>query len=135
MKPRTVLLAVSFVASALGAVLLVPVPALAQAATQVQGKGAPATYVGEKVCAQCHDAETKQFGHTLHAKLFRLNPKNDTERQVCEACHGPASNHVKNPTDRDALISFTREWGTPIEKQNDTCLTCHKGGQRMHWPG
>lgn len=115
--------------AALGAALLFfPLSAGAQAA-------APATYVGEKVCAKCHDPETKQFGHTLHAKVFRLNPKNETERQVCEACHGPGSNHVKNPPNRDAMVSFTREWGTPIEKQNDMCLTCHRGGQRMHWPG
>jgi DmsE family decaheme c-type cytochrome len=116
----------------LGAVLLFAqlfaLSAMAQAPT-------PAAYVGEKVCARCHDAEDKQFGHTLHAKVFRLNPKNETEKQVCEACHGPASNHVKNPTDREALIGFTREWGTPIEKQNDVCLSCHQGGQRLHWPG
>ena len=130
---------VALVRAALGVgLLLAPlfsVTAMAQATAPKQDKGALATYVGEKVCAKCHDPETKQFGHTLHAKVFRLNPKNATEQQVCEACHGPGSNHVKNPPDRDALVSFTREWGTPIEKQNDMCLTCHKGGQRLHWPG
>ena len=95
----------------------------------------PATYVGEKVCAACHVAENGQFGHTLHAKVFRLNPKNETEKRVCEACHGPGSSHVRNPTDREGLIGFTREWGTPIEKQNEVCLTCHQGGERLHWPG
>jgi DmsE family decaheme c-type cytochrome len=54
---------------------------------------------------------------------------------VCEACHGPGSNHIKNPAERGALISFTREWGTPVEKQVETCMACHQGGQRLHWPG
>jgi DmsE family decaheme c-type cytochrome len=96
-----------------------------------------ATYVGEKVCIQCHDTEAKHFGHTLHAKVFRQNPKNDVERQVCEACHGPGSLHVprEDHKNRDYLIGFTKNWGTPVETQNAVCLSCHKGGQRLHWPG
>jgi DmsE family decaheme c-type cytochrome len=125
--------------AALGAVLLtallVPLSAIAQGAAPAPDNATPATYVGEKACATCHALENKHFGPTQHAKIFRLNPRNERERQVCEACHGPGSNHVKDPVNRDALISFTREWGTPIEKQTDTCLACHQGGQRMHWPG
>lgn len=94
-----------------------------------------ATYVGEKICAGCHNTENKHFGHTLHAKVFRENPKNDMEKQVCEACHGAGSIHAQNPTDHEALIGFTKEWGTPIEKQNGQCMSCHKGGQRQHWSG
>jgi DmsE family decaheme c-type cytochrome len=96
-----------------------------------------ATYVGEKACIKCHDVEAKHFGHTLHAKVFRLNPKNDVERRVCEACHGPGSLHAQreNNKNRDYMIGFTREWGTPVEEQNAVCMSCHKGGQRLHWPG
>jgi DmsE family decaheme c-type cytochrome len=94
-----------------------------------------ATYVGEKVCKNCHDTENKLFGHTLHANVFRQNPRNEIEKTVCEACHGPGSNHVQNATDKNALIGYSKEWGTPIAKQNAQCLTCHSGGQRMHWEG
>jgi DmsE family decaheme c-type cytochrome len=122
----------------LGAALLLaqlfPLSAMAQVAAAA-GDNQGATYVGEKACVTCHALENKHFGPTQHARIFRLNPRNELERQVCEACHGPGSNHIKNPADRDALISFTREWGTPVEKQSDTCLACHKGGQRLHWPG
>ncbi|MCL2345829.1 MAG: hypothetical protein FWC58_08270, partial [Desulfobulbus sp.] len=48
-----------------------------------------ARYVGEKVCGDCHDTEKALFGHTQHAKIFRQNPRNDVEKSVCEACHGP----------------------------------------------
>jgi DmsE family decaheme c-type cytochrome len=103
------------------------------AADAPQPAGAEATYVGEKVCKQCHTKENANFGHTLHAKNFRLNPRNELEGKVCEACHGPGSRHVENASDRKGIIGFTREWGTPIDKQNGQCLQCHKGGQRIHW--
>ncbi len=94
-----------------------------------------ATYVGEKACADCHPGPDKNFAHTTHAKVFRLNPKSELEKKVCEACHGPGSLHVTNPLDHTTLTGYTKEWGTPIEKQTATCLNCHKGGQRLHWPG
>ena len=94
-----------------------------------------ATYVGEKACTTCHDAENKGFGHTLHAQSFRENPQSNIEKTVCEACHGPGSLHVKNTKDRNLLIGYTREWGTPIETQTAQCLGCHKGGNRLNWAG
>jgi DmsE family decaheme c-type cytochrome len=94
-----------------------------------------ATYIGEKACINCHGQENKHFTETLHAKVFRQNPKNEQERQVCEACHGPGSLHAKNTKDKSLLIGFTKGWGTPIERQNEQCLGCHQGGNRMHWPG
>jgi DmsE family decaheme c-type cytochrome len=96
-----------------------------------------AKYVGEKVCLKCHDFEAAHFEHTLHAKVFRLNPGNEVESQVCEACHGPGSLHVPRGEHkkRDHLIGFTKNWGTPVEKQNAVCLSCHEGGRRLHWSG
>ena len=94
-----------------------------------------ATYVGEKTCVGCHPTENKNFSHTLHAKVFRENPKNATEKLVCEACHGPGSQHSTNPTDHTNLTGYTKNWGTPVEKQTEKCLGCHKGGQRLHWAG
>src|SRR5215218_9392160 len=75
-----------------------------------------AVYVGEAVCIACHTTQNKQFTHTQHADAFRLNPKNELQSRSCEACHGPGSNHIKNPADpanRISLVGFTREWGTP----------------------
>jgi DmsE family decaheme c-type cytochrome len=96
-----------------------------------------ATYVGEKVCAECHRVENNHFGHTTHAKAFRENPKNDLEKRVCEACHGPGSKHAdkNNNKNRAFIVGFTREWRTPIAQQNEVCMSCHKGGQRLHWGG
>ena len=119
----------------LTACLLLVAPAMAQTAAHEGNADGAATYVGEKVCMTCHGAENAHFGHTLHARAFRLNPRNERERQVCEACHGPGSRHLANATDRSALIGFTRGWATPVKKQNAQCLGCHQGRERIYWPG
>lgn len=112
----------------LGAILawtLAPAPARAQA----DG------YAGEAACKSCHSTYEKHYSETAHAKAFRLNPRTELERRGCEGCHGPAAAHAKNVADRSLVIGFTSEWGTPVERQNQQCLACHQGGQRMHWPG
>jgi len=95
-----------------------------------------AVYVGEAVCIACHKTQNNQFMHTQHATAFRMNPQNEAQKRTCEACHGPGSNHLKDPispSNRGSLVGFTREWGTPVEKQNGMCLACHQGGQAMFW--
>lgn len=92
-------------------------------------------YAGEAACLQCHENGARHFAETLHAKSFRQNPRNDLERRTCEACHGPAAAHIKNPADKGLIIGFMRESATPPERQSAQCMTCHQGGQRMHWGG
>ncbi len=94
-----------------------------------------ATYIGEARCIECHGQENKHFSETTHAKLFRLKPANELQARSCEACHGPGSNHARNATDKTALIGFTKKWGTPVATQNTQCMTCHDGGNRLHWDG
>jgi DmsE family decaheme c-type cytochrome len=101
-------------------------PPAAQAATA-------ATYIGEARCIQCHGQENKHFSETVHAKIFRQNPSNELQGRSCEACHGPGSNHALNATNKAALVGFTKRWATPVETQNGQCMTCHDGGNRMHW--
>ena len=45
-------------------------------AKAVKPAAQPAEYIGEARCIECHGQENKHFSETLHAKLFRLNPKN-----------------------------------------------------------
>lgn len=93
-----------------------------------------ATYVGEKTCITCHGQENTHYTNTTHAKAFRLNPRNEREAQVCEACHGPGSAHAQSPKDKTLIVGFTKGWGTPVDTQANQCLSCHKGGNRLHWP-
>src|SRR5690606_27188281 len=96
------------------------------AAGQAPAAPPAASYVGEKVCIECHGQEADHFKDTTHSKIFRANPKNDREARVCEACHGPGSAHAKDTDNKSLIISFTKAWGTPIEVQNGQCLTCHQ---------
>ena len=105
------------------------------ARAQAPGAQPVSEYIGEKACISCHGQENEHFKDTLHAKAFRLNPKNENEARVCESCHGPGAAHAKRSTDKSLIIGFTKAWGTPIEVQNGQCLGCHKGGNRLHWPG
>ncbi len=93
------------------------------------------SYVGRQTCETCHQQEAGNWAHTLHAKVFGLNPRNSLEAQNCEACHGPGSEHVKNPGDFSTIISFSHKSKTPVARQNAQCLSCHQGGQRIFWHG
>ena len=122
----------------LGALLLQAQVVRADANTatdrMVTGINEGATYVGMQTCQQCHSSEDAHYAGTTHFKAFS-NPRNELEGKMCEACHGPGSKHVENATDRNALIGFTREWGTPVTKQAAQCLQCHSGGERINWEG
>lgn len=129
---------VGLVASYVGAIALVSTilakPSTSAPAVAVALNGG-ATYIGEADCLVCHGNVNKQFSHTLHADVFRLNQQNEKEKITCEACHGPGSKHSEDKKNRSAIVGFTKEWGTPVAEQAAMCLTCHQGGQRMFWPG
>jgi DmsE family decaheme c-type cytochrome len=109
----------------------------AQAASPPAPQQAPAaqqlSYVGQETCTACHMQENANWAHTVHAKVFELNPRNQLEMQGCEACHGPGSVHVQNPAEPQSIIRFSRRSVLPISEQNGVCLTCHRGGQRIFW--
>jgi DmsE family decaheme c-type cytochrome len=91
-------------------------------------------YVGQPRCVACHAQEGQNWAHTIHAKVFGLNPRNALESAGCEACHGPGSVHVQNPAQPLSIIRFSKRSQIPIAQQNAQCLNCHRGGQRIFWP-
>jgi len=91
-------------------------------------------FVGQQVCVSCHTQEAKNWAHTIHAKIFGLNPRNQLEQEGCEACHGPGSVHIQDPTAPLGIIRFSKRSQIPISQQNAQCLNCHRGGQRIFWP-
>jgi len=91
------------------------------------------SYVGEKFCLACHRQEASNWAHTIHSKVFELNPQNALQGKGCEACHGPGSAHIDNPSDLSTIISFSSKSVTPVPQQNSQCMACHSGGQRIFW--
>ena len=92
-------------------------------------------FLGIEVCRGCHRIETEHWEATIHARAFLDSPRTARERLACEACHGPGAAHLVDPRDSTRIVSFTRGSGHPVEVMNATCLACHAGGSRLHWPG
>src|SRR5512142_2010823 len=99
------------------------------------GKPAAATYVGSEVCKACHAAQFEKFSQTMMGKIFLFNARNEQERQACESCHGPGSNHVAAGGGRGVggLITFRKNSGESAKVWNNVCLQCHQHGVQTYW--
>jgi hypothetical protein len=112
-----------------------PAPGFANAHVADNPQAPDARAVGEKTCIACHRLEADHFTHTLHALGLHVANRSDPMIPVCEACHGPGSLHAAKPLVKGLIIGYTKQSGTPIRVQTQTCLTCHAGGPRDHWLG
>jgi DmsE family decaheme c-type cytochrome len=73
------------------------------------------------VCATCHEDKHTSIAMTHHGA------KNDADGGMCQACHGDASAHLKDPaTKPENKIKH----GTPAEK-TAVCMTCHGGNRQL----
>lgn len=103
-------------------------------------KAAPAAkaggdYVGSDVCISCHDDQNKRFKNTVMGKAF-AKPHTADEKLGCESCHGPGKAHVEAGGDKTAIpIRYGKDAGSSVEEQNQSCVQCHKKGNRMFWSG
>jgi len=83
---------------------------------------------------------TSQLCDGCHSVNFDVAAKSPTEWNVgCESCHGPASEHVKNPIWRTVINPARLDF----VGANDTCIQCHSqgrppgnpiGGKLYDWP-
>ncbi|MGD8570064.1 MAG: DmsE family decaheme c-type cytochrome [Gammaproteobacteria bacterium] len=116
----------------------VPVPT-----SQKQPGGKPAahsTYTrkGADTCAMCHDEDSTL--PVLPIEMTKHAQPADTRTPFaglqCESCHGPGAAHAKwvQPGEKQApIITFGTDSQLTAKQQNDICLDCHRGGQRIAW--
>jgi DmsE family decaheme c-type cytochrome len=96
---------------------------------------------GADQCMRCHDAEsdTSAMGIFENVHGSRRVKGSPFQSLQCEACHGPAGDHVrprlKEGQLREPMITFGRYSPVPADKQNSVCLSCHQQDQQKHWQG
>lgn len=89
---------------------------------------------GDARCTSCHDeADAPKL---LTIGKSRHGAKGDTRAPTCSSCHGESNAHADykgkdKPPKPD--VSFTKNTKNTAQERSDACLTCHKGGNRMHW--
>jgi DmsE family decaheme c-type cytochrome len=74
------------------------------------------------VCATCHEQAHTSTTMTAHGA------KNDASGSMCQACHGDASAHIKDPAKNKPANLIKR--GTFAEK-TAVCMTCHAGSRHL----
>jgi len=110
----------------------------------VPGLGAPAwaqpkdiVLNGDAVCMVCHQYLEAQFpilaiGKTKHGT------RADKRTPTCTSCHGESGTHI-NPQGLSERPKPDRMFGkrstSPASELDEACLSCHQGGQRIHWLG
>ncbi len=116
-------------------IMIVVVGLFSVAANAQDPSSGERTYVGQQLCIACHRNENDHWSHTVHAKVFLTNPPNDMAARGCESCHGPGSEHMTDPLSKSKIIAFTRDSEYSPDEQNEVCMTCHEGNERIHWRG
>ena len=90
--------------------------------------------VGDAKCTRCHD---QGDGAVLAIGQTRHGTKADGRTPTCTSCHGASELHANKPADAKERARPDRTFGkkshTSAEAKNQACLTCHQGGNRIHW--
>lgn len=87
-----------------------------------------ATFVGDKVCLDCHDGWDRGIVGSPHSRA--VDARTPAAKQGCETCHGPGSKHSE---DTDIPVKIFHKM-VPREI-TATCTTCHTRGEHALWDG
>ena len=74
------------------------------------------------VCATCHESSHASIAMSHHGA------RNDAQGSMCQACHGDASAHLKDPATKPAN---PMKKGTAAADKDAVCLTCHAGNRHL----
>ena len=107
-----------------------------QARTQAAQTSVAEESDGARTCLKCHDEPpVTLILHTKHAQA--ADPRTPFANRECQTCHGDSKAHLMKPAAgqkrAEPDIVFGTHSPTPVDKQNEVCLSCHKGGMRMNW--
>ena len=98
----------------------------------------------DKTCTRCHDeGEVKPIWSLYQSKM---GVRADPHAPNCQSCHGGSRRHLYGDVGINSKLSPDVVFGTrlmpdsfppsPVEKQNASCLACHKkDANRSQWEG
>lgn len=87
-----------------------------------------AAYVGTETCLECHDEMGAGFSASLHSKAWESS--GDFKENSCEACHGPGSLHIDDPS-IETIVTFGKDSMQEASAQSALCLNCHSGSEEL----
>ena len=105
---------------------------------------------GADVCLGCHDEDeefpTNAIFLTIHghpnvkgSPFQQSDPDHFPHGLQCEACHGPAGDHLKKFLDdgevHEPMLNFSEASNAQPDLRNQICLACHDDYNRSHWQG
>ncbi len=93
---------------------------------------------GADTCLKCHDEDSAlpvyAISKTKHAQP--ADGRTPFAGLQCEACHGPGAEHAVfvQPGEKQAPIgTFGKNGSMTVSQQNQVCLDCHRGQERLAW--
>ena len=75
------------------------------------------------VCANCHEAQWRSIDLTPHGA------RNDAQGSMCQACHGNASEHMKDPMKVKPANLVGQ--GHSADERTGVCMGCHSGNRNL----
>ncbi len=94
---------------------------------------------GDAKCTACHDETEKNGPRVFSIARTRHGVAADGRTPTCTSCHGESSSHMKKPEGAAKRPApdriFSKNSPTSPSEQNESCMSCHKGGNRTHWDG
>jgi DmsE family decaheme c-type cytochrome len=86
-------------------------------------------------CMDCHDEDSEHPVLSILATQHAVMSDSRTplaQQNACQTCHGGAAAHMEDESS-PLPVRFGPEY--PSGPQNESCLGCHQGGDRINWPG
>lgn len=86
---------------------------------------------GSATCMDCHDQDSV-LGILRTPHAMKGDARTPFAKHGCESCHGPGAAHADDP---DVAMPMAFQRDDPADARDQVCLTCHRGGERIHWNG
>ncbi len=97
----------------------------------------------DAVCTKCHDETESKPILAIYQTPHGVSA--DARTPSCQSCHGESEKHLAGDANGKGRPAPDVVFGSKHTKagyapnsantQSEACLTCHKAGLRMHWPG